>query len=124
MAEIQVTEGGDAALDATAVGALRDLVGDDPEILRDVVVAFLEDAPERLGEIARGLAEGDPALVRRAAHTVKSNALTFGALRLADACRRLEETARGEELGDARPLAAEIEREWSVARPQIESLAA
>lgn len=113
-----------AVLDPTTVGALRDLVGNDPDMLREIVVAFLEDAPERLGEISRGLAEGDSTLVRRAAHTLKSNAMTFGALSLANACRRLEDTARDESLDDARPLAAEIEREWAVARPQLVSLAA
>ncbi len=50
--------------------------------------------------------------------------MTFGALSLANACRRLEDTARDESLDDARPLAAEIEREWAVARPQLVSLAA
>jgi HPt (histidine-containing phosphotransfer) domain-containing protein len=101
-----------------------EVVGDDPETLREIVVAFLEDAPERLSEITHGLAEGDPTLVRRAAHTLKSNAETFGALSFADACRRLEETAKEEALDDARRLAAEIEHEWAVARPEIESLAA
>lgn len=114
-----MTEGTHTALDPVAVDALRELVGDDPEMLREIVVAFLEDAPERLGEITGGLDEGDSTLVRRAAHTLKSNAMTFGALDFANACRELEEAAKDGSLDEAGRLAAEVEREWALARPQI-----
>ena len=126
MAEGQVREGNQRALDPAALDALRELTGDDSDVLQEIVVAFLEDAPLRLEEIGRGIDEGDAKLVRRAAHTLKSNALTFGALTLADACRRLEEAAKDEALAldGARPLAAEVDRELGPARLQIESLTA
>ena len=118
----QVTEG--CLLDQDSLAALRELVGDDEDALREVAVAFVEDAPDRFAEIARGLAESDSALIRRAAHTLKGNALTFGALRFADACARLEATASQGAPADARALADEAEVEWASVRPQIEALAA
>ena len=75
------------ALDPHALAALADLVGDDPEAITEIVEAFLEDAPDRLAEIRTGLAGDDLELVRRAAHTLKANGLTFGALEFATACR-------------------------------------
>jgi len=112
-----------AALDPIAVDSLLEMIGGDPEMVREIVNAFLEDAPDRLAEIATGLADGDATVVRRAAHTLKANGLTFGALGFAEACRKLEEVAGNGALDGAAPIAAEIERSWSAVRPAIEALA-
>ena len=113
-----------AALDPAAVGSLLEMIGDDREMVKEIVDAFLEDAPDRLAEIRAGLTEENAALVRRAAHTLKANGLTFGALTLAEACRALEEAAGNDTLGIAAPIAADVERSWSAVRPAIEALAA
>ncbi len=118
------TESSDVALDPVAVGTLLEMIGDDQEMIGEIVDAFLEDAPERLAEIANGLAVGDADLVRRAAHTLKGNGLTFGATAFAHACRELEDAARTEQLDAAAPLAMEVERTWSAVRPEIQELAA
>ena len=92
--------------------------------MAEIVEAFLEDAPDRLAEIRAGLASGDLELVRRAAHTLKANGLTFGAQAFASACAELERTAKLGALDGATMLAGEIERTWSEARPAIETLGA
>ena len=71
-----------------------------------------------------GLAGEDLELVRRAAHTLKANGLTFGALEFATASAELERTAKLGELGPATTLATEVERTWAAARPAIEALKA
>ena len=70
------------SLDAAAIDALIDLLGDDADVLAEVVDACLEEVPTRIAEIRAGAESGDATLVGRAAHTLKSNALTFGALEL------------------------------------------
>jgi HPt (histidine-containing phosphotransfer) domain-containing protein len=113
-----------AVLDPAAIRSLGDLTGDDQSLIAELVGAFLEDAPERLAEIRTGLGASDEALVGRAAHTLKANALTFGALDFAAACRDLEETARaGGGLDEGEELATLIEAEWVRARPSIADLA-
>jgi HPt (histidine-containing phosphotransfer) domain-containing protein len=124
MSEVYETDGNAGVLDPQAVETLKELIGEDPEIIRDIVDAFLEDVPDRLAEITRGLADGDAELVRRAAHTLKGNCLTFGAFAFADACRELEETAKDGGLDAAGPMVAEIEGTWAAARPAIAALAA
>jgi HPt (histidine-containing phosphotransfer) domain-containing protein len=111
-----------AVLDPGALSALDELVGGDVEALHEIAQAFLEDAPERIGELRRGLAAGDDALVRRSAHTLKSTALTFGASELGEACRELEEAARVGRLDDAQQLAGRVDSEWSRARSAVEAL--
>lgn len=109
-------------LDPAAVAALRDLTGGDPTILGDIADAFLDDVPGRMAEIGSGLADDDAELVRRAAHTLKGNGSTFGAVAFAEACRALEEAAKAGDLGSGGPMADEIERTWRGARPAIEAL--
>jgi len=123
VSEVSELNHDEPVLDPGAVGSLLEMIGDDPEMVREIVDAFLEDAPDRLTEIATGLADGDAALVRRAAHTLKANGLTFGASAFAEACRRLEETATDGTLDGAAPIAAEVEHSWSAVRPAIQALA-
>jgi HPt (histidine-containing phosphotransfer) domain-containing protein len=78
------------ALDPKAGRALEELLGGDREALADLVDGFVDEAPARLAELRRGADPGDPALAGLAAHTLKSNGLTFGAVELASLCRRLE----------------------------------
>jgi HPt (histidine-containing phosphotransfer) domain-containing protein len=111
-----------AALDEASLRALGDLVGDDPELVGNLVDVFLEEAPVRLAELRSGLESGDAVLLGRAAHTLKSNALTFGALGLADLSERLELTARGGDLSEARPLVERTALEWTLVEPLLVAL--
>jgi histidine phosphotransfer protein HptB len=95
-------------LDAAAIAALRDLVGDDPEVLAEIVDAFLDEGPQRVAE----LQDADPAVVGRAAHTLKSNAATFGATSLEALTRDLEAQARAHDLDNTGALVASITAEW------------
>jgi len=122
-ANVRATAAGSpAALDDASLRALGDLVGDDPELVAGLVDVFLEEAPVRLAELSSGLERGDAVLLGRAAHTLKSNALTFGALELADLARRLELAARGGDLSEAQPLVTRIGLEWELVEPLLETL--
>ncbi len=122
--EIALSAAATAALDVDAIHALRELVGDDHEAIVELVEALLEEAPLRLDELRRGLEDGDPALVERAAHTMKSNGLTFGALELGELCQELELMVRSGGVDHAGPLVERIETEWESVRPALEGLAA
>ena len=60
------------------------------EFAVELVNTFLEEAPGMLAELRNARAQGDAELFRRAAHSLKSNANTFGASRLAAMARELE----------------------------------
>ncbi len=94
-------------LDPAALTQLREMAGD-ASSMRALIDAFLQNAPGLVGELAGDEAE----VVRRAAHTLKSNARTFGAADLADLCQKLEERARAGDLDGAGELARQIEEEY------------
>jgi signal transduction histidine kinase/DNA-binding response OmpR family regulator len=94
-------------IDPAALVRLLDGTGGDKEFVGELVEQFLNDAPGLVDAVRKGLAAGEVGEVRRAAHTLKSNAATFGALDLADRSRELEDAAKREALDDAE---SQIER--------------
>lgn len=66
-------------------------VGGDRQLLCDLAVFFIEDAPQLLGEIENGIAAGDTELVTRSAHSLKSLASNFDAQRCMQIARDMEE---------------------------------
>ena len=70
----------------------------------ELVDTFIEEAPGMLAELRSARAERNGDRFRRAAHSLKSNAGTFGAVRLAALARELE--LRGLDAEPARDIEA------------------
>ncbi len=75
-------------IDPAAFKELQDTAG--VEFTSELVATFLEETPPLLAELASALAARQEAVFRRTAHSLKTNALTFGALKLATLARELE----------------------------------
>ena len=85
----------DVSLDIAVLEQLRhDL---DEVVLPDLIGAFLAEARQRSRRMADAAAASDLQVIEREAHTLKSSASTFGAVRLAQAVRTLERTCRTED---------------------------
>jgi len=76
------------AIDQTVLDELRDSAG--AEFAAELAQTFAEDAPSMLATLRQSRSAGDAVAFRRAAHSLKSNAKTFGALSLAELARVLE----------------------------------
>jgi HPt (histidine-containing phosphotransfer) domain-containing protein len=108
------------AIDLQAFRALQESAG--AEFVADLVVTFLEEAPRMQAELAAALAARSVDRFRRAAHSLKSNSLTFGATALGAMARELELGAASVvERGDAAPLAA-LESEYARAATALTEL--
>jgi HPt (histidine-containing phosphotransfer) domain-containing protein len=81
-----------AAIDRTTFDRLAATMGG--SFVAELIDTFLEDGLELIGSLRRALAEMDVDVLRRAAHSLKSNAETLGATRLAALARELEGMAR------------------------------
>ena len=82
----------DAVIDREIFQALAEAVGED--FIGEMVEAFLEEGAQIVADLEKGLADRDINLFRRAAHSLKSNAATFGAMNLSRLSKELEEVAR------------------------------
>jgi PAS domain S-box-containing protein len=107
-------------LDAGALQNLRDLGGGD--FLREVVEAFLTDAPALIASLRSSLEQQNGEELRRAAHTLKSNGATLGAEEFAELCRTVEQQVKGGRLDDLSQLVDRIEQEFPPLRDALDSL--
>ena len=75
-------------IDGETFSALRDTTGG--EFVRELIDTFLTEAPGMLSNLRDALDSGEADRFRRAAHSLKSNANTFGALNLGNLAKDLE----------------------------------
>ncbi|HLL10684.1 MAG TPA: Hpt domain-containing protein [Rubrivivax sp.] len=105
------------SLDAGALARLREL---DPDgrhgVVMRVMKAFESSLSRMMGQLSAQLVEpgrGDPAVLARVAHTLKSSSASVGAMSLARACAEVEQGVRSGTLSDidvqVRRLVAECE---------------
>jgi CheY-like chemotaxis protein/HPt (histidine-containing phosphotransfer) domain-containing protein len=114
--------GQDELAAAFDLGTALATAGGSMETLRDVAAVFQEQVPLLLEELRAGLGSGDPAAVRRAAHTIKGAAAIFGADVVAGAAADIEQRARGGELEGATELMLELERATDRLRRALQRL--
>jgi CheY-like chemotaxis protein len=95
----------------------------DPTFVRELISTFLKDAPGLVGELRSSFEQGDLEELRRAAHTLKSNARTFGATGLAALSEELELSAQPGTLADAVELVTRIEKEYARVEGALGALA-
>ncbi len=76
------------AIDRATFDALKETTG--AEFALELVATFLQEAPSMLDDLRQALAAQDADKFRRAAHSLKSNSNTFGALTLGAMARELE----------------------------------
>jgi HPt (histidine-containing phosphotransfer) domain-containing protein len=78
----------ETTIDRATFEALQQTAG--AEFVGELVDTFLSEAPLMQQDLRAALAAGDADRFRRAAHSLKSNSLTFGATRLGAMARDLE----------------------------------
>lgn len=87
-----------SVIDLNTFTTLKETVGAD--FIGEMVDTFLEDALSQIGQMKSGLAARDVDVFRRAAHSLKSNAATFGATNLAGLAHELEMLGREKKLDE------------------------
>jgi histidine phosphotransfer protein HptB len=109
-----------SAIDMVRYAELQDTAGAD--FVVELVDTFLQEAPGMLAELRAARAATDADRFRRAAHSLKSNGHTFGALALGALARDLEMT--GMSAGAAQDAARldALEAEYARAAAALKAL--
>jgi PAS domain S-box-containing protein len=110
-----------SAIDAPVLTRLRDSLGEAATV--EVIETFLAEGPQLVSALREAVERGDSAELRRAAHTLKSNAATFGASALAELCRKLEEVGEAGTVAGAAHLVARTEAEHERVRSDLKAKA-
>ena len=93
----------------------------DPQLLKEVVEAYLEESPRLLSDLHTAISGGDAPLLRRASHTLKSSMRYFGATRLYELAARLESMGREGQLQDAESSLAALSGDLSRLAEELQS---
>ena len=109
-----------SAIDLARYAELQDTAGAD--FVLELVDTFLQEAPGMLAELRAARAAADADRFRRAAHSLKSNSHTFGALALGALARDMELTGMSADAAqDAARLYA-LEAEYARAAAALMAL--
>jgi HPt (histidine-containing phosphotransfer) domain-containing protein len=107
-------------IDPATFAELQETAGAD--FVRELVGTFLDEAPAMLAELRSALAARDADRFRRAAHSLKSNGNTFGALALGALARELELGGLDHPLASGTPPLAEMTAEYTRVAAALEEL--
>ena len=108
------------AIDVLVLDELEHSIGDDREFLRELVETYVDDAPVQLATMRSGMTTGDVAMVNRAAHTLKSNSASVGAMTLSDMSRELEALTQPDVMDSAGLREPEILRRVDAIAAELE----
>src|ERR1700693_6278295 len=107
----------ETVIDRAVYAELRDTTS--AEFVAELVDTFIEEGPGMLAELRAARAEGNAERFRRAAHSLKSNGRTFGAVKLTALAREFELKGLDPEPSrDAAALAA-LEGEYARAAAEL-----
>ncbi len=98
----------DPVIDLAVFNELQESAG--AEFVTELLDAFFEEAPQILAEMRAAQTSRSADAFRRAAHSLKSNANTFGAAHLAEMARDLELGGLTADAGPVDVLEAEYQR--------------
>jgi len=98
-------------------GVLKDMVGDDPEVVQKLLADFLKTVDETAAEIRRAYLNKDQRTIGDAAHKLKSAARFTGAANLGDLCAQLEQAGRE----DAEALIERYFPEFEAERARVDA---
>jgi HPt (histidine-containing phosphotransfer) domain-containing protein len=99
-------------VDERVLAELKEATGGDGVFLSTLIDAFLSDSPIQLASMRRARADGDDATLARAAHSLKSNSASLGALDLSTLCQKVEAAALAHEIDTAAGVLADVEDEY------------
>jgi CheY-like chemotaxis protein/HPt (histidine-containing phosphotransfer) domain-containing protein len=107
-------------IEMTTLEQLRTTMGAD--FAKELIELFLKDTPKLLDEIRENVAAHNGERVRRAAHTIRSNSATVGAMAFAGLAKEMEALCKAGELERAYERASQLEADFSHVKRALEAI--
>ena len=90
--------------------------------MAELADAFYEDAPNLIQEAQQAWQAGDAGTLRRAAHSLKSNAANFGAEEMRQMCKELEDMGKAGALAGADLRLEQISAEFARVKQAVQAV--
>jgi CheY-like chemotaxis protein/HPt (histidine-containing phosphotransfer) domain-containing protein len=109
-----------AVIDPAAFDELVASTGGEAAFIRELIDTYLSDAPELFAQMRSALAAADAETFRRAAHSLKSNSASLGALTLSALAKELEMMGKAANLKGAATKIAAADAEYARVKAALE----
>jgi HPt (histidine-containing phosphotransfer) domain-containing protein len=109
-----------SVIDNATFDELKQMSGDD--FINELIDTFLEDAPKMIAEIKSAFASNNVESFRRAAHSMKSNAATFGAIQLSALAKELEMLGKENKLNETGDKLKTLDEAYESVRDELKGL--
>jgi len=110
-----------SVIDMNAFENLKQMAGAD--FIGELINTFLDDAPQLMKQLHSSLNSNDAESFRRAAHSLKSNAASFGANHLSALAKELEMLGRENKLNEVGDRLKALEEAYQVAALELIGMA-
>lgn len=107
-------------IDSKAQARLQEWGG--PKLLLQMIRLFLENAPTRIEQTRKGVADGGVREAERGVHSLKSSAANVGAMQVSRIAARMEEVAAGGDLAAVGAMLPDLEVAYAAARDQLSAI--
>ncbi len=109
-----------AVIDPAAFDELVASTGGEAAFIRELIDTYLTDAPQLFAQMRSALAASDAETFRRAAHSLKSNSASLGALTLSSLAKELEMMGKAANLEGAGTKIAAADAEYARVKAALE----
>jgi HPt (histidine-containing phosphotransfer) domain-containing protein len=89
------------------------------KLLTQMIRLFLENAPNRMEQVRKGLAEGNVREAERGVHSLKSSAANVGAMRVSRLAAQMEDHAARADLAAVAGQMPSLETEFAAATQRL-----
>ncbi len=111
-----------SVIDPAALDVLRELQdADDPNMLKDLIVMFLDSTPERMKKIKAAIESQESKSLLLEAHTLKSSCANLGANPMREVCLQLESLGNAQTFEGATELFENLERQFHLAKSELQA---
>ena len=109
-----------AAIDAAAFDELVASTGGEAAFIQELIDTYLSDAPQLFAQMRSALVAEDAETFRRAAHSLKSNSASLGALTLSALAKDLEIMGKAANLEGAAAKITTADAEYARVKAALE----
>src|SRR5207248_6805797 len=92
-------------------------------LIRELIEAFVADAPRRIAALRRAAEAGDRKAFQREAHTLKGASFAIGARQVAERCRELEAEGDSPPLAETGPFIDRLDEEFLRVHGELDTYA-
>ena len=107
-------------IDVEAIEVLRDLGGEDDDVLQEVLGLFRDDVAVRLQSIGSAIDAADSEAMWHAAHALRSGAANLGALRVVTLCDAMQSLGRSGSVQGSAAMLSDLRQECERALAELD----